>query len=165
MKIDNLNMKAFLVFLITALVILTNVNHSFAQSSNSSDKKNKNNLQISQPSTLIVTSVCPGCVKSWSDGNVCLEWDVTTTKSEQKFQVFFQNPSNASDLNLDWVWMYQDDLSGNWKNFNNNKNLINKERATLSYRKLAVLNKQNHYKLYKDKILIIILIILASINQ
>ena len=48
---------------------------------------------------------------------------------------------------------------------NNNKNLINKERATLSYRKLAVLNKQNHYKLYKDKILIIILIILASINQ
>jgi len=115
-------MKATFIFLITFLIICADINVSYAQTAIMSDKKNKKNLQISQPDRISVNSIGPGCQKSWSVDNYCLEWDVSTTNSEQKFKVFFQNPSNASTLHLDWVWMYQDDFSGEWKSFNNPKN-------------------------------------------
>ena len=117
-----LNIKSFFIFFIPALMLIADLNTCQAQGVLSNDKNNKKNLEISLPQTIAVASVCPGCPKIFSTESYCLEWVVTTNQSDQNFQVFFSNPSNSASLNLDWVWTYQDDLSGEWKQFNNCKN-------------------------------------------
>ncbi len=79
------------------------------------------NLSLSIPYNVELNDICPGCEKSWSCDSQCMQWEVSTTKTSQRFRVVFTNPSNASTYNLDWEWEFQDDNSGHWKSFNDPK--------------------------------------------
>ena len=107
---------------IISFVILLFVTQIYSQTSISSSNNSKKNLIISQPTAVQLSNICPGCQKSFTTQSYCLIWEVSTERSEQSFQAYFQNPSDASTLNLDWEWTYQDDASGTWKEFNNKKN-------------------------------------------
>jgi hypothetical protein len=107
------------IFLIIIIIILTS---GFALSQKGSFNIQCNpTINIELSSTPDEVRMCPGCKKDWPNGNYCLYWSVTTTTAPRTFQAIFTNPGNVQDVNLKWVWMYQEN-SGNWKNFNNDKN-------------------------------------------
>lgn len=114
-------MKQFYNYLL-ALVLLAGSLHSQTHRvSICSSDNGQQNIQISRPHKLDDFDFCPGCQKSWYNGNYCLTWEVSTNKTPLTFQAIFQNPPSSTEYTVDWVWMYQDDLSGEWKRFDNDK--------------------------------------------
>ena len=114
-------MKTKLYSLIYINLLLMAISFAEAQplSFNSSNKVNFNIIKSSDFDCGVIS---PGCPRTIDNGNNCLTWQVSCDQSEASFKVRFQNPANASLLNLDWVWMYQDDNSGTWKYFDDNEN-------------------------------------------